>query len=124
VFKSAIAAVAQQHFGAGLDAAHLPGHFASTANALESLAFEGKDALLVIDDYAPTGRYGDDRLENVAERLFRAAGNQQGRSRMTGNGRVKSPRPHESRNSRRRTDQTHAERFVLGLLDEPWRFST
>ena len=93
VFKTAIAAVAQQHFDAGLDAAHLPGHFASTANALESLAFEGKDALLVIDDYAPTGRYGDDRLENVAERLFRAAGNQQGRSRMSGNGRVKSPRP-------------------------------
>jgi len=93
VFKTAIAAVAQQHFGAGLDAAHLPGHFGSTANALESLAFEGKDALLVIDDYAPTGRYGDDHLENVAERLFRAAGNQQGRSRMAGNGRVKSPRP-------------------------------
>jgi len=44
VFKTAIAAVAQQHFGAGLDAAHLPGHFGSTANALESLAFEGKDA--------------------------------------------------------------------------------
>src|SRR4029077_7261616 len=72
VFKTAIAAVAQQHFGVGLDAAHLPGHFASTANALESLAFEGKDALLAIDDYAPTGRSGDDRLENVAERLFRA----------------------------------------------------
>ena len=93
VFKTAVAAVAQQHFGAGLDAAHLPGHFASTANALESIAFDGKDTFLVIDDYAPSGRYGDDHLENVAERLFRAAGNQQGRSRMAGNGRVKSSQP-------------------------------
>ena len=93
VFKTAVAALAQQHFGAGLDAAHLPGHFASTANALESLAFEAKDTLLVVDDYAPMGRHGDERLESVAERLFRAAGNHQGRSRMAGNGKVKSSRP-------------------------------
>ena len=39
VFKTALAALCQQHFGMGMDAAHLPGHFASTANALESLAF-------------------------------------------------------------------------------------
>ncbi len=88
VFKTALAAVCQQHFGTGMDAAHLPGHFASTANALESLAFHAKDALLVVDDFAPTGRHGDDDLESVAERLFRAVGNQQGRSRMVGNGRL------------------------------------
>jgi hypothetical protein len=93
VFKTAIAAIAQQHFGAGLDAGHLPGHFASTANALESLAFQAKDALLIVDDFAPTGRYGDDRLEGVAERLFRGAGNHQGRSRMAGPGRLTPSRP-------------------------------
>jgi hypothetical protein len=76
-----------------MDAAHLPGHFASTANALEMLAFHAKDALLVVDDFAPTGRHGDDGLENVAERLFRAVGNQQGRSRMVGNGRLQQARP-------------------------------
>lgn len=70
-----------------MDAAHLPGHFASTANALESLAFHAKDALLVIDDFAATGRHGDDGLQSVAERLFRSMGNQQGRSRSVGNGR-------------------------------------
>jgi hypothetical protein len=86
VFKTALAALAQQHFGAPMDSAHLPGNFASTANALETLAFHAKDALLVVDDFAPTGRHGDDSLENVAERLFRAAGNQQGRSRMLGKG--------------------------------------
>ena len=95
VFKTALAAVCQQHFGMGMDSAHLPGHFASTANALESLAFHAKDALLVVDDFAPTGRPGNESLENIAERLFRAVGNQQGRSRMVANGRLQqshSPR--------------------------------
>ena len=67
-----------------MDARHLPGHFASTANALEELAYQAKDALLVVDDFAPTGGAGDEALEGVAERLFRAAGNGQGRSRMRG----------------------------------------
>ena len=93
VFKTALAAVCQQHFGMAMDAAHLPGHFASTANALESVAFHAKDALLVVDDFAPTGRHGDDGLESIAERLFRAVGNQQGRSRMVGNGRLQQARP-------------------------------
>ena len=93
VFKTALAAVCQQHFGSALDAAHLPGHFASTANALESLVFHAKDTLLVVDDFALTGRHGDDGLESVAERLFRAVGNQQGRSRMIGNGRLQQGRP-------------------------------
>ena len=44
----------------------------------------------MIDDFAPTGRHGDDGLESIAERLFRAVGNQQGRSRMVGNGRTGS----------------------------------
>src|SRR5262249_30026146 len=35
VFKSELAALGNQHFGAGLDARHLPGSWASTDNALE-----------------------------------------------------------------------------------------
>jgi hypothetical protein len=93
VFKTALAAVCQQHFGSAMDAAHLPSHFASTANALESLAFHAKDALLVVDDFAPTGRHGDDSLQSIAERLFRAVGNQQGRSRMVGNVRLQQGCP-------------------------------
>jgi hypothetical protein len=46
-----------------------------------------------VDDFAPTGRRGDDGLENIAERLFRAVGNQQGRSRMLGGGRLQQARP-------------------------------
>jgi hypothetical protein len=92
-FKTALAALCQQHFGAAMDAGRVPANFASTANALESLAFSAKDALLVVDDFAPTGGVGDGTLEAVAERLFRAAGNHQGRSRMIGIGRVREPQP-------------------------------
>jgi hypothetical protein len=93
VFKTALAALCQQHFGAGMDAGSLPANFASTGNALEGLAFHAKDALLVVDDFAPTGRRGDAELHGVAERLFRATGNQQGRSRLGGDGRLSTPKP-------------------------------
>ena len=83
-FKTALAALCQQHFGAAMDASGLPGNFASTPSALEELAFAAKDALMVVDDFAPTGAVGDSTLYAVAERLFRSAGNQQGRSRMRG----------------------------------------
>jgi hypothetical protein len=84
-FKTAIAALCQQHFGASMDATNLPANFASTGNALEGIAFHTKDALLVVDDFAPAGGHADRDLDRVAERLFRAAGNRQGRSRLTGN---------------------------------------
>ena len=91
VFKTALAALAQQHFGAAMDGSGLPANFASTANALEGLAFAAKDALLVVDDFAPTGGSGDGPLEYLAERLFRAVGNSQGRHRLGGDGRLRVP---------------------------------
>jgi len=91
VFKTALAALAQQHFGAGMHAGGLPANFASTANALEWLAFSAKDALLVVDDFAPTGGAGDGELQQVTERLFRAVGNGQGRSRLGADGRLQVP---------------------------------
>jgi hypothetical protein len=54
VFKSEVAALAQQHFAPGMDARHLVG-WHSTGNSLEAMAFAAKDSLLVIDDYAPGG---------------------------------------------------------------------
>ena len=83
-FKTALAALCQQHFGLAMDASSLPGNFASTANAIEELAFSAKDAVLVVDDFAPTGGVGDKELYGIAERLFRAVGNHRGRSRMKG----------------------------------------
>jgi hypothetical protein len=83
-FKSALAALCQQHFGAHMDARRLPANFASTANALEELAFHAKDSLRVVDDFVPSGRRDGALLDRIAERLFRGAGNGQGRSRMRG----------------------------------------
>lgn len=91
VFKSAVAALCQQHYGYAMDASHLPANFASTANSLEALAFSAKDAVLVVDDFAPQGRSGDGELQNLAERLFRSVGNHQGRSRLGADGRLREP---------------------------------
>ncbi len=82
-FKTAFAAVVQQHFGTGLDAEHLPGCWESTDNALEAIAFLAKDALLVVDDYVPVGGIGDQQRQNrKADRVLRGQANRQGRSRM------------------------------------------
>ncbi|MGE5609478.1 MAG: hypothetical protein ACM359_09500 [Bacillota bacterium] len=84
VFKSEFAALCQQHYGAGLSRSHLPGSWSSTDNALEALAFSAKDALFVIDDFAPRGTTQDiQRLHQKADRIFRAQGNGSGRQRLT-----------------------------------------
>ncbi len=84
VFKSELAALAQQFFGRAMSARALPAAWASTANALERLAFHAKDALLVVDDFVPRGSHTDvQRAHRDAERLLRAQGNQAGRGRMS-----------------------------------------
>jgi hypothetical protein len=89
--KSELAALCQQHYGAGLDARHLPGSWTSTGNALEGLAFLAKDALLVVDDFAPTGNQADvQRYHRDAERILRAQGNRAGRQRMTADARLRA----------------------------------
>jgi hypothetical protein len=93
VFKTALTALCQQHLGANMDALRLPTNFASTANALEAIAFSAKDSLLTIDDFVPVGGSGDRALQGIAERLFRAAGNHQGRSRLSGERLASSGQP-------------------------------
>ena len=81
--KTVLAALAQQHFGAGFNDRHLPASWSSTANANEGLSFLAKDALLVIDDFAPAGTRSDlSRFHKDADRILRAQGNSAGRSRM------------------------------------------
>lgn len=96
VFKSELAALAQQHYGPLMNARRLPGNFASTGNSLEVLAFAAKDSLLVIDDFAPHGATHDiARYYASTDRILRAAGNSQGRSRLSSDARLreaKSPR--------------------------------
>ncbi|MGD1092678.1 MAG: DUF3854 domain-containing protein [Bryobacteraceae bacterium] len=93
-FKSALAALHQQHFGAGMNRLNLPGAWSSTGNALEVLAFHGKDALFVIDDFAPEGSGADiARYHAAADRVFRAAGNHAGRNRLDSTAKLREPKP-------------------------------
>jgi hypothetical protein len=93
-FKTELAALIQQHFGAGFDARHLPTGFTSTANTNEMLAFTAQDAVLVIDDLhpPPSGRERDVMFRDAA-RLFRSQGNAAGRGRMRADGTLRPAKP-------------------------------
>jgi hypothetical protein len=93
-FKTELSALCQQHFGPELDARHLPGNWSSTGNALEGVAFAAKDALIVVDDFAPCGSSADvQRSHREADRLLRAQGNRAGRLRMRPDGTVRPEKP-------------------------------
>ncbi|WP_168219370.1 DUF3854 domain-containing protein [Limnoglobus roseus] len=94
VQKSEIAALAQQHFGPAMTRNRLPGNWSSTDNALEGLAFTVKDALLVVDDFAPSAVRADaDRQQRAAERIIRGQGNHSGRQRMRADGTLRPTKP-------------------------------
>ncbi len=93
-FKSELAALHQQFFGPAMNRVNLPGAWSSTGNALEALAFYAKDALFVIDDFAPQGGTVDvARYHAAADRVFRAAGNHAGRGRLDSTARLREPKP-------------------------------
>jgi hypothetical protein len=92
--KTEIAALAQQHWGPGLDARHLPGSWSSTGNALEGQAFAAKDAVFVVDDFVPGATIHEQaRLHREADRVLRAQGNRSGRARMRADGSLRRPKP-------------------------------
>jgi hypothetical protein len=74
VLKSAAWGVAQGHWGAHWDGVRFPANWSGTVNSIEKIAFLAKDALLVVDDFAPSGsRRAVTELHEKAERLLRAA---------------------------------------------------
>ena len=80
--KSELAALAQRHFGT-FDRKTLPGSWTSTENALEGRLFTVKDALAVIDDYAPNAdSRAQQELEKRAQRIIRGIGNRASRARL------------------------------------------
>jgi len=92
--KTELVSLIQQHFGPTMDARHLPANWSSTSNALEMLAFYAKDALMVVDDFAPTGSAADVQgLHRTAERLLRAQGNRSGRQRLSSDAALKPSKP-------------------------------
>jgi len=71
-----------------------PASWEATVNSLEGLAFTAKDALLLVDDYAPTGHEGKQKeLQAKAARLLRSQGNSTGRLRMRADGGLRPDRP-------------------------------
>ena len=92
--KSELAAVIQQHFGRSLDARQLPANWISSANCNGELAFLCKDAILVVDDFAPGGSaYDVQKKHGEADRLLRGQGNSAGRGRMRRDTSLQPPKP-------------------------------
>ncbi|MGA7743811.1 MAG: DUF3854 domain-containing protein [Polyangia bacterium] len=80
--KSELAALAQSHYG-DFSRMTLPGSWSSTDNALEGQLFILKDALCVVDDYAPQpGKYAAQDLQRRAARIIRSVGNGASRGRL------------------------------------------
>ena len=80
-FKSEMAALCEQHFGAEMTRLNLPANWSSTGNSNETLAFAAKDALLVVDDFAPSGNAADvQRANREADRLLRRKGTERAAS--------------------------------------------
>jgi hypothetical protein len=92
--KTAVTALAQQHYGPSMDAHGLPGNWTSTANALEAQAFMLDGALFVVDDYSPDATKTDaQRRASTADRLIRGSANQSGRGRLRPDGTQRPPKP-------------------------------
>lgn len=95
-FKSEVAALGMQHWGTGWHGKNLPANFESSAAFCQSLQFQAKDALFVVDDFIPpSGQHDAAKYDANAGKLFRGAGNNAGRGRAdtTGKARTaKSPR--------------------------------
>lgn len=92
--KSELTALAQQHFGAGFDAHHLPAAWASTANSINELAYFAKDMILTVDDFVPKGdRRAVADLHRTAEDVIRAQGNGAGRGRLDADSAIRRTRP-------------------------------
>ncbi len=86
--KSECAALAQGCFGE-FNARTNPANFTDTESDLEHKAHQAKDAVFIVDDFAPAvSQTETNKLHTKAERLFRGSGNQAGRGRrnadMTG----------------------------------------
>lgn len=92
-FKSTLAALFLAHFGA-FTKDNLPGSWLSTDNALERLCFLARDALVVVDDYAPEQHPREAAvLDRRVNRLVRQVGNRAARGRLDGNLRARPETP-------------------------------
>jgi len=81
--KSAIAALIQQSYGANFNARNFPENWFSTANALELSTFQAKDAIMVIDEYKPSGNAQEvAKYHAKGEQVLRSIGNGSAKGRL------------------------------------------
>ena len=81
-FKSELAALAQGHFG-NFERKNLPVSWSSTENSIEAILHTCKDAVVVVDDFAPqSDRATQQKLNQTALRIIRNVGNGASRSRL------------------------------------------
>jgi hypothetical protein len=126
--KSELAALCQQHYGPELDSRRLTS-WESTENAIEGQAFQAKDQLMVLDDFAPTGSsYDVQRWHKKADRVLRAKGNASGRQRMRSDTTLRPEKPpraliHSTGEDVHRGQSLRARMLVLELSpgDLDWR---
>lgn len=80
--KSELTSLGQAFWGSGFNRLALPANWGMDSPiALLLKAFRAKDAVMVVDDFAPNGqKVHDDKLHAKAEDVLRAAGNNAGRS--------------------------------------------
>ena len=82
--KSSLAALVLNHFGPDFDGFHFPASFLDTPGRLEQKAFLVKDAVLVVDDYAPQkDARAAQEYRRAAHHLVPSVGNRAGRGRLT-----------------------------------------
>jgi len=90
--KTQLTALQQAHFGAAWSGrpTHLPTGWRSTLNALERLAFVAKDAIMVVDDFAPSSSRGEKmKMDQKAASLLRGQANKDARTRMNADTSIK-----------------------------------
>jgi hypothetical protein len=81
--KSEIATRIVQHFGAGWTARQTPANWGDTDNSIRGLAFNLKEIVMLVDDFAPQGsRLEITRLHAKADAVIRSIGNLAGKGRM------------------------------------------
>jgi hypothetical protein len=95
LFKSALTALAWQHYGRDLGVRCGMPSWNSTANYLLGLAFQSKDALLPIDDLFGPDVSPIEKIKKMADvdRLFRSAGNISDRGRMRADTTLRPSKP-------------------------------
>lgn len=91
--KSTIAALALSHFG-NFTYKSLPSNFHDTSNSIRRKAFLLKDVPIVVDDYHPSKNLQERKaMEQTAQALSRAFGDNADRGRMDSNMSLRPPMP-------------------------------